>query len=291
MARLATRGRPFRRTAVLLRTAAFIGLTPPTIAAQEVGELRGVVTRASDNAPVSEVVVTLASINRRVSTGLDGRYALKQIPLGRHIIRFQALGYAAARREAEVTAGTSVSVDVALELVAVQLGDIVVEGASRVSEKMLDAPSAVSVVSPQEARTAATTGQMPQAFARMPGVDVVQGDLHDIKVNARGFNSPTARTVLVLQDGRDVSVPFLGLQQWAALSLPPDDMAAIEFIRGPGSALYGASAYAGVINLITPEAREVVGHQAQNDRRWTGYEAGRSPSGRTPRGESSGVPC
>ena len=52
----------------------------------------------------------------------------------------------------------------------------------------------------------------------MPGVDVVEGDLHDFKVNARGFNSPTARTVLVLQDGRDVSVPFLGLQQWATLS-------------------------------------------------------------------------
>jgi iron complex outermembrane receptor protein len=258
MACLARSGRPFRHLAVL-SAAIFIGLTPRTIAAQEVGEIRGVVTRASDNAPISEVIVTLADINRRVGTALDGRYVLKRIPLGRHLIRFQALGFAAVERDAEVTGVASVSIDVALEAVAVQLGEIVVEGASRSAERMLDAPSAVSVVPPQEARTVATTGQMPQAFVKMPGVDVVQGDLHDIKVNTRGFNSPTARNVLVLQDGRDVSIPFLGLQQWAALSLPPDDMAAIEFIRGPGSALYGANAYAGVINMITPEAREVVG--------------------------------
>ena len=212
-----------------------------------------------DSTPLSEVMVTLTGINRRVASTADGRYSLKRVPLGHHLLRFQALGYAPAEREAEITRAAPITVDVALEAVAVQLGTIVVEGASRTSEALLDAPSAVSVVTPQVARAAATTGQLPQALVTMPGVDVVQGDLHDFKVNTRGFNSPTARTVLVLQDGRDVSIPFLGLQQWAALSMPPDDMAAVEFIRGPASALYGANAYAGVINIITPEAREVVG--------------------------------
>jgi outer membrane receptor protein involved in Fe transport len=259
MALPVTLGRPIRWFPALLFIAVLIGLTPPTVTAQEVGQIRGVVTRLSDKAPLQDVTVTLRGINRRVSTRVDGRYALNRIPLGHHLIRFQALGYAAAEREAEVTQAAAVTVDVALEPVAVQLGDIVVEGASRTSEKMLDAPSALSVVTPSAARAAAMTGQMPQAFTAIPGVDVVEGDLHDFKVNTRGFNTPTARTVLVLQDGRDVSVPFLGLQQWAALSMPPDDMAAIEFIRGPGSALYGANAFAGVINIITPEAREVVG--------------------------------
>ena len=239
--------------------AVLIGLPASTVNAQTFGVIRGAVTRASDNAPLQDVLVTVVEINRRVGTSADGRYVLDRIPLGRHVVRFRALGHAPAERETNITQAVPYTVDVALEVVPVQLGDIVVEGVSRESEKMLDAPAAVSVVTPEAARRAATTGQMPQAFVTMPGVDVVQGDLHDFKVNARGFNSPTARTVLVLQDGRDVSIPFLGLQQWAALSLPPDDMEAIEFIRGPGSALYGANAYAGVINIITPEAREVVG--------------------------------
>jgi len=152
-----------------------------------------------------------------------------------------------------------VQLDVSLDVAAVHLGEIVVEGASRADEKLLDAPSAVSVATPQDVRAAATAGAMPRAFVNMPGVDVVQGDLHDIKVSARGFTPSSARTVLVLQDGRDLSIPFLGLQQWAALSIPPDDAERIEFIRGPGSALYGANAYSGVINIVTPQSRDVLG--------------------------------
>jgi outer membrane receptor for ferrienterochelin and colicins len=259
MAPSLTLGRPFRWIPALPFAAVLIGVTTSTVAAQAVGQIRGVVTRVSDKAPLQDVLVILMGINRRVSTRVDGRYTLNDVPLGHQVIRFQALGYAAVKREAEVTDAAPVSVDVALEPLAVQLGDIVVEGASRTAEKVLDAPSALSVVTPSAARAAAMTGQMPLAFTAMPGVDVVQGDLQDFKVNTRGFNTPTARSVLVLQDGRDVSIPFLGLQQWAALSMPPDDMAAIEFIRGPGSALYGANAFAGVINMITPEARDVVG--------------------------------
>ncbi len=38
-----------------------------------------------------------------------------------------------------------------------------------------------------------------------------------------------------------------------------DDMGKVEMVRGPGSALYGANAFSGVINITTPEAREVLG--------------------------------
>ena len=38
-----------------------------------------------------------------------------------------------------------------------------------------------------------------------------------------------------------------------------DDLGKVEMVRGPGSALYGANAFSGVINITTPEAREVVG--------------------------------
>jgi iron complex outermembrane receptor protein len=93
----------------------------------------------------------------------------------------------------------------------------------------------------------------------VPGVDAVQNDVNDFNVNARGFNSSLARSVVVLQDGRDLAVPFLGSQEWAALSQPTDDLARVEFVRGPGSALYGANAFSGVIDITTPLARDVVG--------------------------------
>jgi iron complex outermembrane receptor protein len=169
------------------------------------------------------------------------------------------VGYAPVEQKAFVADGALLEIEILLEAAALRLGEIVVEGASRVSETLLDAPAAVAVATPEAVRAAATAGEMPRAFINMPGVDVIQGDLGDVKVNARGFMPSTVRTVLVLQDGRDLSMPFLGQQQWNALSLPPDDAEAIEFVRGPGSAIYGPNAFSGVINIITPEARDVIG--------------------------------
>ena len=105
----------------------------------------------------------------------------------------------------------------------------------------------------------ATTGQLPMALAAHPGIDLAETDVHDFNVNARGFNSSLTRRVLVLQDGRDLAIPFLGSQEWSGLSLPLDDIARIEMVRGPGSALYGANAFSGVLSITTPAAREVVG--------------------------------
>ncbi|MBL0171166.1 MAG: TonB-dependent receptor plug domain-containing protein [Gemmatimonadaceae bacterium] len=60
-------------------------------------------------------------------------------------------------------------------------------------------------------------------------------------------------------DGRDLAIPFLAAQEWSALSLPIDDFERIEVARGPSAALYGANAYNGVINLISPAPRDVIG--------------------------------
>jgi outer membrane receptor protein involved in Fe transport len=88
---------------------------------------------------------------------------------------------------------------------------------------------------------------------------VVQSGVNDFNVNARGFNSSLTRRVLVLQDGRDLAIAFLGSQEWNGLTQPLEDLGKVEMVRGPGSALYGANAFSGVVNISTPTAREVVG--------------------------------
>src|SRR5918999_4705832 len=112
---------------------------------------------------------------------------------------------------------------------------------------------------PQTLQNTSITGQAPMAIQATPGVDVVQSGVNDFNVNARGFNSSLNRRVLVLQDGRDLSIAFLGAQEWNGMVQPLEDLGRLEMVRGPGSALYGANAFSGVINIITPEAREVAG--------------------------------
>jgi len=43
------------------------------------------------------------------------------------------------------------------------------------------------------------------------------------------------------------------------MELPIDAIQRVEVIRGPGSALYGADAFAGVINIITKKAKDIDG--------------------------------
>ena len=67
----------------------------------------------------------------------------------------------------------------------------------------------------------------------------------------RGFNQRLSNKVLILVNGRSVYVDLLGATIWATLSIGVEDIERIEVVRGPGSALYGADAFNGVINIIT----------------------------------------
>ncbi|MGH9337865.1 MAG: TonB-dependent receptor plug domain-containing protein, partial [Vicinamibacteria bacterium] len=88
-----------------------------------------------------------------------------------------------------------------------------------------------------------------------PGAEVTQSGLYDFNFNTRGFNSSLNRRVATLVDGRDPSVPFLGAQEWAAISFPLDDLATVELVRGPSAALYGANASSGVLNMTSKQPR------------------------------------
>ena len=114
----------------------------------------------------------------------------------------------------------------------------------------LDAPSSVAVITEQDIRLSGIT-KIPELLRRVAGADVIMesGAQHDISM--RGLNQRLANKVLVLVDGRSVYVDWFGGTFWETLSIDVDQIERIEVVKGPGSALYGADAVAGVINIIT----------------------------------------
>jgi outer membrane receptor protein involved in Fe transport len=226
---------------------------------QAVGRVEGTVTARVGGDPLGSVGVSVGGTSIATRTNAEGRYVLARVPEGPQTIVFRWLGFQPQQATVTVTAGGTQTVDIALEPQVINLADIVVEGASRSPERIVDAPAAVAIVSPITLRNVSITGQAPRALNTQPGVDLVQSGMNDFNVNARGFNSSLNRRVLVLQDGRDLAIAFLGSQEWNALSQPLDDLASMEMVRGPGSALYGANAFSGVIDIRTPPARDVVG--------------------------------
>jgi outer membrane receptor for ferrienterochelin and colicins len=235
-----------------------VGTLPSSAHAQARGTITGKVTE-SNGRPLSGVVVTVQGVGLSVATSASGRYVLASVSAGQHQLLFRRIGYGAHDVSITVTADTSTTVDAVLDPEAVDLGAVVVEGVSRAPERMIDAPAAVSVVRRTTGEPLSITGQVPLALTRVPGLDVPQSAVNDFNVNARGFNTLLSRKMLVLQDGRDLGTVLVLRQTWGALSLPLEDLERIEVIRGPGSALYGPNAYNGVINVTTPDAREIVG--------------------------------
>ena len=246
-------------TLLLCCCSVLVSLLPTTVFAQETGTVTGTVTRAAEGSALSSVSVNVESTGQSTVTGADGKYTLRRVPAGPQRIIFRWLGYRPTQVDVIVEAGTTVTADAGLEAVTISLSEIVVQGASRAPERIVEAPAAISVVPQEVLQSVSITGQAPVALQSVPGVDVVQSGVNDFNVNARGFNSSLNRRVLVLQDGRDLAIAFLGSQEWNGLTQPLEDLGKVEMVRGPGSALYGANAFSGVVNITTPTAREALG--------------------------------
>ncbi len=247
-----------RALLVLSIIALFTGPSSPLVA-QATGTVQGTVTEATDGSGLRGVIVSVEGTGISTVTDRNGAYTLNRVPVGAQVILVRWLGYRPQRVPVSVTADATTTADVAMEAQPVTLAEVVVEGVTRAPERVVEAPAAVAVVSPQAQRDLSVTGQAPKAVEALPGADVVQSGVNDFNVNARGFNSTLNRRVLVLQDGRDLALAFLGSQEWSALSIPLEDLGRLEMVRGPGSALYGANAFSGVLNITTPTAREVAG--------------------------------
>lgn len=138
----------------------------------------------------------------------------------------------------------------------------VVVTASRRAESPLDAPNAVTVLTEEDIRLSGAR-TIPDLLRRVPGMDVMAMSYAEYNVAMRGFNRRIANKILVLIDGRTAYQDFLGATLWRSFPVDLIDIERIEVVRGPGSAIYGAYAYTGMINIITKTPDQLKGAVVQ----------------------------
>lgn len=229
--------------------------------AQENGRIVGRVTGPNDT-PLTGVSVRVDQLDREVLTDEEGGFDI-EVPPGTYDLTFSLSDRSSTETGVEVAAGGVRTQDKSVDWDVSFAEAITVTSVSRRAERITEAPAAVTVISEEAIERAAPTGQVPKLLEFTPGVDYAQSGLYDINFNTRGFNSSLNRRILTLIDGRDPAVPFLGSQEWAAVSFPMDELSSVELVRGPGAALYGANAFNGVLNMTTKTPRGSEGGQVR----------------------------
>lgn len=113
----------------------------------------------------------------------------------------------------------------------------------------LEAANSVTIITQQDIRLSGMI-RLSNLMRRVAGIDVLDPANGSADMSMRGFNQRMANKLLVLIDGRPVQNEFLGnyFESWSTIDV--DQIERIEVVRGPGSALYGADAYGGVVNIV-----------------------------------------
>ncbi|MFA7593561.1 MAG: TonB-dependent receptor [Thiohalobacteraceae bacterium] len=130
--------------------------------------------------------------------------------------------------------------------------------ATGVAQPLSTAPAVASVITADDIRRMGAV-DLNQVLETVPGLHVGLSSLRFSPVYSfRGIHSDKNPQVLVLINGTPITQAFLG-DRGANFNLPVESIRRIEVIRGPGSAVYGADAYAGVIDITTKTAADYDG--------------------------------
>ncbi|MEY8214164.1 MAG: TonB-dependent receptor, partial [Colwellia sp.] len=126
------------------------------------------------------------------------------------------------------------------------------------SKKLISkAPAVASVVTSSDieemgART------LSEVLETIPGLHVTfSAEIGAPKFQIRGISTKHNPQTLVLVDGTPITSAVRGDRHIVWGTFPVKSIARIEVIRGPGSAIYGADAFAGVINVITKSSDDI----------------------------------
>lgn len=121
------------------------------------------------------------------------------------------------------------------------------------------APAVASVITAKDIKEMGAT-DIDEVLEVVPGLHVARGFVGNAPIYTfRGVYATSNPQVLMLVNGISVNNIYQGDRSLLWGGMPVEAISRIEVIRGPGSAVYGADAFAGVINVITKDANEING--------------------------------
>ena len=210
--------------------------------------IAGHVLDAHTKEHLSFVNVQIKGTSMGCLTDESGHYYLKNLPEGKHTIIFSMMGYETLEKSIVLHRDTLVELNVAISEKSFLMDNVVVT-ANKYATKQKEVATIVNVISPLIIEST-TSNSMADVLNFQTGLRVEE-TCSNCGVPQIRINGLEGQYTQILMDSRPIFsslASVYGLEQ-----LPAGMVDRIEVIRGGGSALYGANAIAGVVNIITKE--------------------------------------
>jgi len=226
----------------------FILFTSTAGYGEDSAQLSGRIVNKISEEPIENILVYLNPGYRYAETNASGEYVIPNLPPGRYLISTKHVGYKPVQnQEIDITTGEIVDVNFYLTEMHYFMSDAIVVTATKGKSTTQELPHSMSVVSPERI-SLLNPLNISEALLNIQGVYIKDyGSVGDLKtVSLRGSNP---EQVLVLLDGQRLNNPQTGQIDLSTITL--DEIERVEILRGGSSAIYGADAIGGVLNMIT----------------------------------------
>jgi TonB-linked SusC/RagA family outer membrane protein len=212
-----------------------------TVSAQQLNEVKGIVTSGTDNLPLVGVNVALKGANGVTSTGFDGEFTIKAS--SNDVLVFSFIGF----KNQEVQVGSNSYLKVKLREDVNSLNEVVVVGYG--TQKKSDLTGAVSVVKMEDAKKTVTHDLAKMMQGQVAGVTVQSsgepGGFVNIKI--RGINSFSNNNPLFVIDGMIVDSPY---------DFATGEIESMQVLKDASSAaIYGVRGANGVVIITTKKGK------------------------------------
>ena len=212
-------------------------------------QISGVVTDSSGAAiSGAKLVLSAGGFQAARISDRHGRFNFNRVPVSRGSLKASAAGF--ATRELDWTVGSG---EVEITLAPAVAAEEVTVTANRTGTRLVETPSSVVVLSPQDLAVTAgltTDDKLRQVsgFSLFRRTDSRTANPTSQGASLRGLGASGASRALVLGDGFPLNDPFGGWVYWDRI--PSAEIESIEVASGGASHLYGSDALGGVVNVL-----------------------------------------
>ena len=208
----------------------------------------GHITDAKTKEHLAYINVSVKGTTIGTTSDASGHFLMENLPIGNWVLEFKSVGYRTLTMNVSVARKKTIEMDVALTQDLISLDEIVVSSNRNETTKRL-APSLVNILDTKLFEDTHSSC-LAQGLSFQSGVRV-ENNCHTCGTEQVRINGLEGSYTQILIDSRPIYSSLSGV--YGLEQIPQNMIERVEVVKGGGSALYGSSAIAGTINIITKE--------------------------------------